>query len=176
MGDATRPDLIEAHERQGKALVLRQAGHTYEQIAKALGYAQKSGAHAAVKEALKMCFREAAEEVRALELERLDSLWITFFPLAKAGDGDSLDRCLKIMARRAMLLGLDIHRHQITARVEAGPIREITVSDDELRESIMRFMVPLPAGDGGQGAGRGSAGTSLAIPLAGDADAGSVAG
>lgn len=46
--------------------------------------------------------------MRELDLRRLDSLLLTYWPLAKGGDTDALDRVLKILQRRAKLLGLDL--------------------------------------------------------------------
>lgn len=97
-------------DKQLKALQMRRDGKDYHTIAKDLGYAHASGAYAAVIAALKFMNREAADEVRQLELSRLDSLVEKLMPSAGASLAglQVVDRLLKIMDRRARLLGLDM--------------------------------------------------------------------
>jgi hypothetical protein len=45
--------------------------------------------------------------VRDLELQRLDALYLKAWEAVEEGDLPSIDRCLRIMERRAKLLGLD---------------------------------------------------------------------
>ena len=98
---------IEALERQVKALELRKAGVSYEDIAKALGWAHKSGAFMAVRRQIAMVRREPAEALITLEAERLDKLLMSVWKQAVNGNFGAVDRVLKIMERRAKLLGLD---------------------------------------------------------------------
>jgi hypothetical protein len=51
--------------------------------------------------------KETANELRALELDRLDSMWIVVWPLVLQGDLKAIDRCLRIMERRAAICGLN---------------------------------------------------------------------
>jgi hypothetical protein len=89
-------------------LELRLAGASYDQIGAALGLKTRSGAYRMVERVLARLVQEPADQVRALELARLDS-WLTrITPLIHQGSLDALDRGLKIMARRAALLGLDM--------------------------------------------------------------------
>ena len=94
-------------QRQRLALERRLAGETYQQIADALGYKSKCGAYKAVEGALREVTREPAEAVRELELQRLDAMLATLWPLMQKGDIQALAGCLKISERRAKLLGLD---------------------------------------------------------------------
>jgi hypothetical protein len=98
---------VRAHERHLQALELRKAGVTYEVIAGQLGYANASGARKAVVSALKATLREPAAEVRELELARLDAMLLPLWRRVQAGDEKVVDRALRIMERRARLLGLD---------------------------------------------------------------------
>jgi hypothetical protein len=109
-------NIPEVAEKWAKALALRTAGATFDQIARQLGYASPSGAYEAVMSALKATLREPAESVRVMEVERLDRLMLGLWKAATATatatdprgpDLESLDRVLKIMDRRAKLLGLD---------------------------------------------------------------------
>ena len=96
-----------------QALELRLQGLTYEEIARQCGYAGRQGAYNAVQRELHRTLQEPAEDVRALEVSRLDRLYRAMETKALKGDTWSVDRCLNIMARRAALLGLDI-------KVESG--------------------------------------------------------
>ena len=77
---------LSALDRQMQALDLRKSGASFAQIAQALGYATPSGAHKAVMSAIKKTLREPAEEVRTLELERLDRLQMAAWTKAIKGD------------------------------------------------------------------------------------------
>src|SRR5262249_5396385 len=103
----TSADMIDAALRQTEALRLRQAGNTFAQIAEMLGYSDPSGARNAVMAALRENVTEPNAEMRALELARLDALHAALWSEALAGDLPTVDRILKLMERRAKILGLD---------------------------------------------------------------------
>jgi len=103
----TSEKRLEAVERQRQALELRKAGLGYQAIADQLGYKSPSGAYAAIRAALKATIQEPANEVRAMELARLDDLLHGIWSAAVGGNVLKLDRVLGIMKRRAELLGLD---------------------------------------------------------------------
>ncbi|MFI9200172.1 hypothetical protein [Streptomyces sp. NPDC053048] len=118
----------EAARRDAEAAELRAKGWHYRRIAEHLGIDVHT-AHQAVQRALKAIVQEPAEEVRTLELERLDRLYeravevlerrhVTVSqgkiiyeggePLADDGPVlQAIDRLLRIQERRAKLLGLD---------------------------------------------------------------------
>lgn len=98
---------IAAAERQARALALRKAGLGYADIAHQLGYAGPSGAYKAISTALRALTGEPAKELRDLELARLDDLLAGLWGDARQGNVQKIDRVLKIMQRRAALLGLD---------------------------------------------------------------------
>jgi len=98
---------IAAAERQARALGLRKAGLGYAAIAHQLGYAGPSGAYRAIMTALRALTGEPAKELRDLELARLDDLLAGLWGDARQGNVQKIDRVLKIMQRRAALLGLD---------------------------------------------------------------------
>ncbi len=104
---STNPKLIAVRELGAKALELRKEGHSFTAIAKTVGYNSASAAHYAVKSALDRITREPAEELISLELERLDELFKIQYLNAQAGDTAALNGCLKILERRARMLGLD---------------------------------------------------------------------
>jgi hypothetical protein len=98
--------------RHAEAVKLKVAGSTYDDIARVLGYADHSGARLAVKAGLNARLdASGTEELRQIELERLERLQLSRWELALDPGLDSsdaaLDRVLRIMKRRAELLGLD---------------------------------------------------------------------
>ena len=94
-------------ERRTKAVRLAATGMDYTQIAKQLGYHDRSGAFKAIRGALAAEQAEAVEELRMLELARLDALQRSCWDAALEGDIASIDRILKIVQARVRLLGLD---------------------------------------------------------------------
>lgn len=122
---------IEAKERALKALELRKKGVRYEQIAQQLGYSNRGNAHKAVMKELELLAkecREEAEQVRDLELQRLDDLYVVAAKRVAAGSETAIDRCLRIMERRAKYLGLD-------AAEKVDVSGDIVIIDDIPRKS-----------------------------------------
>jgi hypothetical protein len=107
---------VTAAAKQVQAMQLREGGVSFEKIAETLGYTNRSGAYKAVMSGLKVARLEPAKALRRLELRRLDRLWLTLWPRAVANPPDmsALDRCLKIMHRRAALAGLDVAKLALT--------------------------------------------------------------
>jgi hypothetical protein len=98
---------LHALEKQTQALKLRQAGTSYEDIAKALGYKGPSGAYQAVKSAMKKTLQEPADELRKLEASRLDEALRAIWPQVKKGNLLAIDRYIKISERRAKIMGME---------------------------------------------------------------------
>ena len=116
---------IDTAIRDGKAAQLRRDGLSYRQIAKAMG-CSVAGAHDMVRRALREAIREPAEELRTLELERLDALYAKVMVIVDTGSTkevlNAIDRALRIMERRSKLLGLDAPLKQdlrVTDRLDA---------------------------------------------------------
>ena len=110
---------MSARDKQLKALEMRRAGHDYRTIATDCGYSNPGNAYRAVTAALRETLQEPADEVRRLEVERIDRLCVPFWPHAELGDYDALAALLKLMKRRADLLGLDAPKRLQTEDV--GP-------------------------------------------------------
>lgn len=98
---------ITATDRQLKALQLRKQGVSYAEIAKQVGYKSGSGAHAAVRKALKKTLQEPADDLRKIENERLDSMLAALWDKVEKGDPQAIMAGIKISERRAKLNGLD---------------------------------------------------------------------
>lgn len=103
----TRAVNIEAVDKRKHVVELRRAGHGWDEVAKQAGYASRGAAYTAFTLALKEVVREPTRELVELELQRLDALFLAMYPLAKGGDYQAADRCIRIMERRAKLTGLD---------------------------------------------------------------------
>ena len=120
-GAKTSPESAAAKVRAAKALELRMEGKTFIEIAKEVGYKSRQAAHDAVKRALDSITREPAQDLIKLDLERLDAMWGIHYLNAQSGDVNALSACMKIMERRAKMLGLDVpDRHQVEAVAPSG--------------------------------------------------------
>ena len=104
------PHKFATAERRKIAVAMRREGATYEHIANHLGVST-TAAHKHVTRALESIQAATEKEVdlyRALEGERLDAMQAAIWPQAvEEGDLKAIDRILKLMERRAKLLGLD---------------------------------------------------------------------
>jgi len=98
---------IETAQRREKAMEMRCASHTYESIAKALGYHDRAHAYNDIQKAIAEIGREPAEHLIRMELRRLDALVKAIWNEAVTGDLRAIDRVLRILERRANMLGLD---------------------------------------------------------------------
>lgn len=101
-------DAVKA-ARAPQALELRIAGGTYRQIGQQLGVSEKCAyedvQHELAKlDAVKVQLRE---RLRELELERCDRLTVALGRKAQAGDERAILALVRVMERRAKLLGLD---------------------------------------------------------------------
>lgn len=92
-----------------EALELRLKGMSYKQIGEELDCAIGT-AYNAVSRGLKelnSLAKEKAEEVRQLELSRIDSVLDSVIKRAKKGNDKAIASMVKLMDRRAKYLGLD---------------------------------------------------------------------
>ena len=126
----------ETLDREAECLRLRRGGLTLDEIAKRVGYANPGSVHKALERANARIIREDVDEIRNLEGERLDLLQAANWDNAMQGDVPAGALVLRVMERRAKLLGLDM------------PIRvqqEVTVwngdgdLDAEIQSLIQRF-------------------------------------
>lgn len=135
----THHSLIEATERRNQALQLRKQGGTYRMIAEKMiekfgkdqlpkGYDERYVFNdvMAILNKLNKEIAENADEVRRLELERLDTMFIKQFEKAVKGDSKSVDACLRIMKRRDDYLGLSAAK-----KIDASGVNiTVSLSDD----------------------------------------------
>lgn len=132
------PHKFATAERRQIAVAMRREGSTYEKIGNHLGVST-TAAHKHVTRALESIQTATAKELelyRALEADRLDAIQAAIWPQAiEKGDLKAIDRILKVMERRAKLLGLDA-----PTKVAA------TTTDGEDAPASGVFIVPSVAG------------------------------
>ncbi|MEX0272604.1 hypothetical protein AB3R30_26180 [Leptolyngbyaceae cyanobacterium UHCC 1019] len=123
-------------ERRQRAIVLRKAGATYEQIATVIAreFAEfrnysRSMAFRDVRDVLQhiedSCFEEAAI-MRRLESERLDMAMFAIHERVEEGNLYAIDRWIAIIAAQCRLWGLNLPPAE-------RPIAETTTSEIELK-------------------------------------------
>src|SRR5262245_55800354 len=147
---------------------LRKGGLPYHEIARRLGYGGASGAYQAVMRGLRSTLKEPAEDLRKLEVERLNQLFAVYYTRGLQGDLKAAELALRISARRARLEGLDApQRYQHGGDDKAPPVRtEVqvtgqldlsTASTEDLR--LIRDLQYRLAGVPGPGSGNAADGS-----------------
>jgi len=114
------PERMGREERVKIYIDLVKAGYTYQQIADHINKINgtnitRQAVHKSVKREIDKSREKLYEEVKDLvfiEVERLNELFKSAYSKAKKGDEKSINSCLKIMERKAKLLGLDAPEKQ----------------------------------------------------------------
>jgi hypothetical protein len=117
MSRQNTPHGVRRIQRRADALTLRADGHTFDSIGDELGITRQA-AQQLVTRAISDLPKESIAEVRALESLRLDALQAAIWADAPAVDVRAVDRVLRIMERRARMLGLDLQQADSRERVE----------------------------------------------------------
>ena len=164
----TGPRRVARAQRVAQAMQMRLDGKRYEEIAATLGYASRACAAQDVQRALAQTVREPADEVRVLELQRLDMMWQTVLevlrghhvvvnqgrvvflneePIKDTGPVlAAIDRLLKIQERRAKYLGLDAPKAFEVVTLDAID-QQIRALNEELERAAANGEID-PDGDG----------------------------
>lgn len=132
-GRPSRAGKVETLRREQQVMELRAQGWTWQRIADATGYASAGATKVAFDNAIKRTMQPIADEVRTLELERLDRFLSYLWSAIEQGDPTAIDKGLKIMDRRAKYLGLDA---PIKQQVEVTNYEGGTEVDRELKRLI----------------------------------------
>jgi len=131
-GKKSEARQINIEERRQQALDFRKAGYSYRDIGARLEVSHEQARRdvEAALAALVADTKDSAEQLRQLELERLDMLTKALEPMAAVGNPGAVNSFLRVMERRAKLLGLD-------APVKQDISVDVTkLTDDELRAII----------------------------------------
>jgi len=102
-GGIPKPEVI---DRETEVVKLRRGGLTWDLIGERVGLTA-SGAQKAHERALARVVAEDVNAIRQLETERLDLAQSAIWGKVLQGDNPSIANLLRIMERRAKLLGLD---------------------------------------------------------------------
>lgn len=132
---------VDAAHKQAQALKLRLEGRSLAEIAEAVGYANASGAWHAIQAGLSTTLSEPSQELRELELARLDVMWRHTLPKIKKGVASAVLAGIHIVQQRARLLGLYAPKG-ILLRIENPE----GMSDEELIDYCLRTNTPLLPG------------------------------
>jgi acyl carrier protein phosphodiesterase len=128
-------------ERAARAFALRKAGLSYRDIGLELGV-NHATVYKDVQATIKQFLDEAREhhtQIMAIEAARLDDLQRVMWEQAAMGDRRAVDTVLKIMERRAKLLGLDTPVATKAVNITLTPDELSQMSDDELQRLIRQF-------------------------------------
>lgn len=101
---------VATHNKRVRCVELAAEGMSYDEIAQTVGYSNRGSAHKAVTAALRAQQADAVNELRVLELNRLDALQRAFWDAALTGEISAVDRVLRIIQARVRILGLDHDR------------------------------------------------------------------
>lgn len=105
----TAADLVLAAERRTMVLRLRKAGYSYTEIMDQVKISRGQVSKILTRALDDYAAKAAAdvEEIRNLENSRLDQAIKGIYPQVVKGHLGAIDRMVRIMERRARLLGLD---------------------------------------------------------------------
>jgi hypothetical protein len=143
------PAQLEAPENEQKALSLWIKGATYQQIAVAgFGIASASGAWHAVHRALARIPKQEADQAREGQLVRLQAVRMLLWNHAGADPIKAAEVLIKLEAREARLLGLDMPTQVAVTDPDGGipleTIRRVMERVDRQMVDVTPEPAPLP--------------------------------
>src|SRR5712664_53075 len=146
---SSRPAQLRARENEQKALSLWIKGATFQQIAAAgFGIATASGAWRAVHRALARIPKQEADQAREAQLIRLQAVRMLLWNQASADPIRAAEALIKLEAREARLLGLDMPTKLAVTEPEGDgiPLEAIRRVMDPQLEARRGFYVNAGAG------------------------------
>lgn len=116
-------------------------GHSYRSIANLMGVNVKTAYKYVQSEIIELReqTRDDAEAVRDIEVERCDELIMGLWPGATAGDPQVVAAVIRVMERRARLLGLDAPAKIDMKAALITPEEASKLSDDEIQQRIAQL-------------------------------------
>jgi hypothetical protein len=113
-----------ARAKAARALELAMAGATYNQIAKEVGYSHPQGAFRVVKKELQIrrMSEQNIEDLRTLQLERLNRMMLIHWPGVQRGDLESTKLSLEIMRRIDLYAGNNGMGYRFSDDAPAGGV------------------------------------------------------
>lgn len=146
----SHPEVIARAERDAKAVELRRAGMSWDAIARTLGFSDSGHAHRAFRQFMVNYPKEDVEELRQLELDRLDAMQHAIWPRVLDSEDSNqhwaMDRALKIQDQRSRLMGLNKPvRQEVTVLTESTVDTAIAALKEQLAAQALAAGVELPA-------------------------------
>ncbi|WP_333746007.1 hypothetical protein [Streptomyces sp. IBSBF 2950] len=136
---ASKAQRAATAHRRSQAIALRLAGMDYATIAERLDYADRGAASKDVHRALEANLEAesaAVATLREIEVQRLDRLQAAAWAKAAKGDLKAIETVLKVIDRRAKLLGLDRPARTEITGADGGPLQIEAVDLAELERLI----------------------------------------
>lgn len=112
-----------AATKRQRALQLRKAGATYDQVAQQVGYSNRGTAYRAVQAALDELPGETIAETMLLDEQRLEQLVMALWPKAIKGEGWAAERIVKVIELRLKLQ--EQRRQVVPAENSDGPLHQL---------------------------------------------------
>ena len=143
---------ILSQQKRRQALELRKAGATYRQIADTVGYHDAPAAHKAVMKAFGEVIQEPVNDLKTIQIERLNHMLVVLWPKVQGGDERAIGTALMVMNKIDSLMGTDAAQ-----RVEVKSENAVLVVDgnkDDYIAALKRM----------SGAGIGPDGKNLNVP------------
>ena len=146
---SSRPAQLQARENEQKALSLWIKGATFQQIAAAgFGIASASGAWRSVGRALARIPKQEADQAREAQRARLQAVRMLLWNQASADPIRAAEALIKLEAREARLLGLDMPTKVAVIDPDGGipleTIRRVMERVDRQMVDVTPVPAPLP--------------------------------
>jgi hypothetical protein len=146
---SSRPAQLQARENEQKALSLWIKGATFQQIAAAgFGISTPGGAWRAVYRALARIPKAEADQARQAQLARLQAIRMMVWNQASADPIRAAEALIKLEAREARLLGLDMPTQVAITDPDGGIpleyVRKILERMDAETVDVTPEPAPLP--------------------------------
>lgn len=129
------PNSAELADRRERVYAMRLTGKSLGFIAQAEGVS-KTTVFNDIEAVIKAKTEVPAQQVREMELDRLDLLLDKLMPRVEQGDVQAIQTALKVMDRRAKFLGLDAPTKQDVTVHQADPMD--TALGELMREARAR--------------------------------------
>lgn len=125
---------ILTQEKKRRAVELRKFGLTFIQIGAELGVTAQT-AHHYVKTALEELPSENADQLRMIQMERLNAMLVALWPKAQAGDERSIDTGLRVMDKMDRLMGTESPQQV----VHTGAVLHVGLDSEQYIEGLKRM-------------------------------------
>lgn len=141
-GVVTGKRSLLSKERHRRAIELRKAGATWQQIADQLGYSSAKSAYNSVRTAISNITVEPTTELIAIQYERLNHMLLTLWPQVQQGELAAMDRALRIMGEMNTLAGAGQHHARgttVNVGINTGATNNVLVIEGDEQQYIAKL-------------------------------------